>query len=297
MSPEWFPTIQRALRARKRSVPLNRIWLAINEEYGVGIRSGSKLDLSEDDLSKLHLAAGRLAGTDPLALDLEQSRLDQSEHTAQDKLSSRAVFTMLRVGAPDGLVEVLDGNDAIVQIPSVPGTFVGVRGAQLVINPARFDQVIIIENGSAMERWWDIPPILPERYRTRSVLVYRGHAADAAALLTTLSALPDSIDVLFFGDFDASGMDIALGIARHLGRRRIAILAPAEPEQLAASMSKPETYEKQNQCLQRLLGLTFSEELSGLLDVIKRDGWAVTQESLIAHGVPLAAYPIQSQTL
>lgn len=297
MSPEWFPIIQRALRARKRSVPLNRTWLAVHAEYGVGIRSGSKLDLSEDDLAKLHAAAERLAGTNPLALDLAQSRIDQSKHTAQDKLSSRPVFRMLRVAATDGVIEVRSDNGAIVHFPSMPGTFIGMRGAQLVIDPARFDRVIIIENGSAMERWWDIPPILPERYRTRSLLVYRGHGQDAAALLSTLSALPDAVDVLFFGDFDPSGVDIALGIDKHLIHRRIALLAPTMPERLAKSMTKPETYEKQNQCLQRLLGLSLSEELNELLGLIKRDGWAVTQEILIAHGVPLTVYPLQKQTL
>lgn len=292
MQAEWFRTVQDALRTRKRKVPLTSTWLAIHEEYGVGIRSRSTLDLSDDDLDKLHAASRRLTGTDPLPLDLEKSRTALSEDTAQDKLGAQPVFSMLRVAATDGVVEVLDESSSIVRIPCVPGTYAGVRGAQLVINPEHIDQVIIIENGSAMEGWWDIRPILPERYRQRSLLVYRGHAADAAALMNTLTALPDSVAILFFGDFDPSGIDIALGINKRVGQRRIALLAPARPRELAAGMSKLETFEKQYACLLRLFGLHLSPELVELLESIKQGEWAVTQESLIAHRVPLSAYSL-----
>lgn len=149
MQAEWFRTVQDALRTRKRKVPLTSTWLAIHEEYGVGIRSRSTLDLSDDDLDKLHAASRRLTGTDPLPLDLEKSRTALSEDTAQDKLGAQPVFSMLRVAATDGVVEVLDESSSIVRIPCVPGTYAGVRGAQLVINPEHIDQVIIIENGSA----------------------------------------------------------------------------------------------------------------------------------------------------
>ncbi|QJD58896.1 hypothetical protein HG264_08215 [Pseudomonas sp. gcc21] len=280
------------MRTRKRKVPLTRVWLSIHEEYGVGIRSRSSLDLSDSDLDKLYTAARRLTRHDPLSLDIEKSRTDLSADTAQDKLGSQPVFRMVRVATTDGLVEMRDDNGAIVQIPCLPGMYVGVCGAKLVINPERIDQVIIIENGSAMERWWDITHMLPERYRQRSLFVYRGHGADAAALLGTLEALPDSVAILFFGDFDPSGIDIALGVGKHLGRCHIALLAPAEPGKLVQTMSKPGTFEKQYPCLQRLLELNRSAELMKLLASIRQNGWAVTQESLIAHRIPLAIYSV-----
>ena len=292
MEPEWFKAVQEALRTRKRKVPLTRVWLAIHEEYGVGIRTRSTLGLSDSDLEKLHAAARRLTGTDPLSLDIKRSRTDLSADTAQDKLGAHPVFGMLRVAATDGLVEMRDDNGAIVQITSVPGMHVGVCGARLVIDPERIAQVVIVENGSAMERWWDIPRMLPERYRQRSLFVYRGHAADAAALLSTLEALPDSVAILFFGDFDPSGIDIALGIDKRLGQCRIALLAPARPGDLAETMSKPGTFEKQYLCLQRQIGLNRSAELMELLTSIRQNGWAVTQESLIAHRVLLAVYSV-----
>lgn len=298
MIKAWAKPIQTALRRRSNGAVVNAsaAWKAISYEYSVGVRKGrTQIVLSNNDLDRLHKAlAVYLCNDNPVLVNLDADRMTLALETPQEKQSPSHAFCLVRVAPTDGYVTVLDITTQEPQrLRVLAGTVLSVRLDQLMLEADNYQHIIIIENGAAIEWWWNIVPLLPTDLRTNTLFVYRGHGNEQKRLLKTLAKLSShSTRFYFFGDYDPSGINIAVtSIMQRLPNKTFSIIAPADQSALTERMNKYDVFLKQLRDLKRVRKRTdLSASTLDLLSHLERKQLAITQETLMAQGVPLAVY-------
>lgn len=298
MHKNWVAPIQAALRRRNQGVTVNfsAAWRAIAEEYGVGVKVGRReLRLEDGELDSLSGALSYfLKVEDPLHVDLTSDRLTLAEKSPQEKLSSTRALSLVRIASTDGYVIVLEqgtGNSLSLDVPA--GTVLSVSPKQLELEGDDFQNFVIIENGAAIENWWRIMPLLPEKLQTNTLFIYRGHGNEQRHLLERLTSLcSEKARLYFFGDYDPSGIYIALSsIAKRMAGRSLRIIAPRDLSDITPEMSKDDVFLKQRKNLEWVLAHPhLSEAVQTLVSHISSNGFSVTQETLIAQKIPLDTY-------
>lgn len=299
MRKEWVSPICAALTKRYQgaTVRLNASWKAIADEYGVGVRVGrDQLRLDDDDLDRLSNALALFSNVDnPLLIDRSADRLTLAAQTAQEKLSSAPAFTMARVAPSDGYINVLDidGKDSH-RLHAPEGIALMIPVSQLMLDVDAYQNIIIIENGAAFESWGQIVPLLPQDLRANTLFVYRGHGNEQRRLLDKIADLKGGTQLFFFGDYDPSGIDIAINtIAKGIKEKPLCIIAPANKSDITPKLSKPDIFLKQSKALERIKALPDTSQATlALMNHLGDNGFAVTQETLIAHKISLAVYPL-----
>lgn len=301
MLKEWVSPIQCVLNKRYEgaTVRLSAKWMAISDEYGVGVKVGrSQLRLSDRDLDRLSSALSSFLGVkNPLLINFDSDRLTLAKETAQEKLSKSRAFSLIRVASTEGLITVKGSDDLIFHQLYIPkGMILSLSLDKLIIDEFSYKNIIIIENGAAIENWSKIVRLLPDELASDSLFIYRGHGNEQRELLNKLSSLSSVIKIFFFGDYDPSGIDIAINtISKGVAGKDVLIIAPARKKDIVKSMSKPDIFMKQSKVIDRIKNLSgISKDLSNILDHLGENGFAVTQETLIAHRIKLDYYCLKS---
>lgn len=295
MRKEWARPIQAVLRRRQQSVKLSHVWRAIATEYAVGVMGRGFLDLSDTDFERLLAAlSGFLKHDTPLSVDLTADRMALAIQTPQEKISPVRALSMVRLAPTDGYVLVSEmGTKTVHRLQVLSGTALSVSLNQLVLEAGLYQNIIIVENGAVIESWWNIVPLLPEDLRTGTLFIYRGHGNEQKCLLQRVSQLQGMrTKVYFFGDFDPSGIYIALtSIARRIPDGSIGIIAPSSLTELSQQMSKPDVFLQQEKHLRSLESrVDLDTSILRLIQQVRRRRLAITQETLIAQKVVLAVY-------
>ncbi len=295
MRKEWVKPIQFVLRKRQHRVKLTQVWRSIEAEYAVGVMGRNHLDLRDADFDRLQtILASFLKHGSPLSIDLTADRITLASQTPQEKISPVRALSMVRLAPTDGYVSVFEmGTENRYKMRVLPGTVLSVSLNQLALEADYYQNIIIVENGAIIERWWSIVALLPEELRTGTLFVYRGHGDEQKRLLQRLAQLQDErTKIYFFGDFDPSGIYIALtSIARRIPSMPFGIIAPSSPEELSQKMSKPDVFLRQGKHLSSLESkVSLAPPVQTLVKRLRVQGLAVTQETLIAQQVGLRAY-------
>lgn len=289
--------IQDALRKRKREVPASGAWLALHEEWGVGRQQGKRIHLSLEDRDAMRQRAMDVYGVDPVTLDMEQDRTDMARTTADEKLSRQQAFgRLVRVAVPGGGVTVQpsEGSAEKAVIPTPPGVLLSVEPAQLCLDQAQVQRVLVIENANIMERWWEMVPYLPARWRQHTLLAYRGHRQDLRSMQEWIGQHRGTLEVGFYGDFDPHGVRIGLRSYAPLAPPgQFWLIGPKVPHAIPRHANKPDIFEKHASALRYLRRhVPPARECCSMIEQIHLGQWAVTQEAMLAHGIGLAEYAL-----
>ena len=267
-------------------------WAKLHEELGVGTRVGKTLHLSERDREVLENAFEREMGADLRTLDMQQDRIGMAGDVRNEKLSGQpALGSLQRVAMPGGSVVVKGDDGAAVRVPTPSGTVLSVETARLALDPEVCRRVMIIENGAVINRWWDLLALLPAEWRHETLFCYRGHDQTQGALNAWIKALPEDVHLGYCGDYDAGGLSIAVNTYLPLvGSERLWLLLPGPNVAVPACANKPGAFLTQKHVLQSLERERRASEWRKLLERLLEQQLAVTQEAIVAYGIPLSAF-------
>lgn len=281
---------QQALRQRKSQVVMNATWSEIHNQWGVGTPLGRHLSLTSEDLGVLRERCQRHFGGDIVNIDRSQRRSDLASDITDEKQSRQAAFgQLIRVASTEGGVyfDSEGHSDSAAWLPAPPGVLLSLDANGLVFDPERMARVLVIENGDLMERWWDILPTLPEKWRRQTLLVYRGHRHDSALLKRWIEKRRGSITLGFYGDLDPAGLMIAISnYAALVPKGEFAIFAPEKPETLPRDWSKATTFSDQTAARAYLDSRrAHYPGWSPLINNVLEQQLAITQEKLLIKGI------------
>lgn len=285
-------SVQKVLRSQRETVDWSNSWAKLHEELGIGTRVGKTLHLSQRDRDVLAHAFQREMGADLITLDMQQDRIGMAGALRDEKLSGNAPLGSLqRVAMPGGSVVVMDDDGVVVRVPSPSGTVLSVETSRLAPDLQACRSVMIIENGAVMDRWWDLLTLLPPEWRHQTLFCYRGHDQAQGELNDWIKALPEAVEVGYSGDYDAGGVSIAVNTFLPLvGGERLWLLLPGPNVAVPERANKPGAFLAQKPILQSLERDRRSSELGRLLERLREQQLAVTQEAIVAYGIPLSAF-------
>lgn len=276
--------IQSVLRKSASSCKANKLWVGIHQAYGFGTIASGMLSFTPHELDSLRQRIIQELGLDLLHDSLEGDRLDYAEKGLDEKLSGISVFG-------DGLVMA---REKMLPIKLIGGACTTPVGSSVVVDEPQLvasdiERLVVIENGRLFKRWQDIK--LPESC-AGAHLVYRGHGNNVKYLKTLMSRLPESTSVMYFPDFDASGLLIALSY------RPDGLLLPANWQGLGSedsnfkTLNKPSAFFNQIEDLTRLKNWSegrpetcqYIQQIAAHVEEYKV---AIPQEHLVVHSVEL----------
>ena len=276
--------IQSALRKSASSCKANKLWMDIHQTYGFGAVAGGILSFAPNELESLRQRIIQEVGLDLLYDSLEGDRLDFAEKGVDEKQSGISVFGDGLVMAREKMLPIkLSGG-----ICSTPvGSSVVVDEPQLVASD--IEMLVIIENGRLFKRWQDTKL---QNSCAGAHLVYRGHGNNVRYLKALIARLHESSSIVYFPDFDASGVLIALSYQPDW------LLLPENWQGLAdegarfQALNKLSTFFEQLDDLERLKNCSKGspdtcQYIRQLAAYIEQHKVAIPQEHLIAHGIEL----------
>jgi len=203
LSKKSYTSVQRVLQNGVYKILLNKLWVEIHDEIGVGDISSKHLILSVEDHKKLRNWYILDAGVDPLTVKVTGSRLDVATIVRNEKWATESVFSgMINVNVISGIVPLIQG-DAVTQ----SGTLLSVSAKD--INIEQIDTVVLVENGIVARSWYQC--CIPEEL-TSALMVYRGHGSEGMKSVSEwLKQLPPGIRKVGYFDFDPAGLGMAQG--------------------------------------------------------------------------------------
>lgn len=273
MQNKWDKA-RKFLLSEQQSVPASSYWDTLCKDEGIGRLVARRWVFVESDRQTLRALITRATGTDPCLSALPQDRMAQASEAADEKLAREPVFSKwMLVAKRDGAIQMRHGG-----LGTTPaGTCLAVPPQQLDLSAET--QIIVVENGSAIQHWHDIQ--VPEDWR-HALWCYRGHGSNAAALNRLLKDCPHA-SVAWYCDLDPAGLVIAM-------HEHTLMMVP----ELAATQSFTSDFLQKHSKLKTFLAqqkfampITRSKERTLLWKYIQAQQIALTQETMIAAGFPL----------
>lgn len=201
LTARHLQAIHALLRKRDSSVSLGPTWQQIHEELEVGERRGNRLHFSDEMLRILRQAAERASGADLLIAAPGSTRLEAARQGFIDEKNARQRpddgYVLVKGALPAPLPQLAPELSLRVLLSSLELAAIG--------------QVLVIENLDCFDNCHQYR--LPEA-TGRSLVVYRGHDAQAKGMLQLLRSLPPATPIVCFPDYDPAGLGIALALPR-----------------------------------------------------------------------------------
>lgn len=210
----------------------------------------------------------------PSQLNATSNRLEVATHRADEKWSQAKVFAqqILIVGMNCPIPLLKPSSNEAIPNPTqhavtqyerydMPATPIGVLPSVLpdFLDISRFEKLIIIENGQLMTHWWQWRDSLPANWQN-SLLIYRGHGDNLAWLLSILSQLPKSCEVLLSFDLDLAG----LRMTSHYAKLCFGNVSALLPELVFASKPAIPPYNQPHKITEQIDGAPASSLLEPL---------------------------------
>ncbi len=270
LSFQAIKVIKRAYDVRSTEVPFNNTWQQLHEEYRIGQHNHRHLVLTPQDWRILREIVKKDSD-----YDLQQplptgSRTEVAAQVSNEKWSRESIRENRIFASSCTPITLHKGSI------SLAGTGVAwIDWRELVFE--HITHLVMIENQECIAMWGNF--MLPSSLK-RALAVYRGHDISARAVGTLLNALPATIPVVWFADFDPAGFVIAMA-----SPRCDALLVPADPyavktPKLTKRYDKQWTHYSES-------GASLPVSFAMQWDVMTEKSIALSQELLCARQVPL----------
>ena len=276
-----YKSIWSVLSAAKVQIRLTNNWQNLHDEYGIGRVSPCTkwLQLSSTDRMELVNWVVRQTGADPRHVSYEQaisrSRTQVAEFTNEEKgISSEPRSDHVELRSFNGFIGKYTHSD---------NGYLGLKVSEIISMP--FTYLVTIENfDTFVDMRAEHLPMLPI---DKTLLVFRGdnkaHPRAVKKLLEQTTA-----NRVHYGDYDSAGLMIGL---KSMGKNTTLVLPDLKQiggEKLS-KLSKLSSFAKQENILQQLERQAddLPVNISSHLQIIRKHNIAVTQQSLMAHQVPL----------
>lgn len=276
------------------TVNFNQSWQYLHREYDVGevLPCGKKLHLSRDERNYLFEMANK-QGIDFTADDYRQAYHRSRTEAAATSNDEKPLAHSPRAQH----LEVRSLQYNVGQYRHAPDGYLGIRIDELLQLAAQsaFHRVITVENFDTFLSLQadDLSILSPAiSLQENNLLIYRGdNIASPSAVLALLPQL--SQPIIHFGDFDAYGINIGLKLP---GVQQLVLPDLQKvPIEILAGLSKKEIFIKQESHLKNLMQSTQCPSvIVPLLEIMLTHRLAVTQESMMAHHIPLKIYPLMT---
>ncbi len=197
--------INRVVTQALAETRLNKLWHYLHDEYGIGRKNGSNLQLTAKDHQRVREITQNNTRLDPILPLPTGSRLEVSKSTGNEKLFSESPGRHhILLNSPGGLLKL-----NAVEIPLMPGSSYRCDWRELDLTQIK--TVIVVENLQAFDYIQQAQ--LPNELNGAWVL-YRGHDVSSQAAIDLLNALPEKTNIIGFFDYDPAGFKILLTTTR-----------------------------------------------------------------------------------
>jgi hypothetical protein len=270
ISEQDYYQLSKYLRTASDNVPAKGIWLALFNEYNVGIRQVDLITLTATNRAFIREKVKSLTGFDPVDEPAEKlaqrTRTQNSESGKNEKfisLKPREAFLEYRVLTLKADTQGYLGGD-VDQVLSL--------GIETVISVENFDTFASVSYPQLSEAISTSKPIL---------VVYRG---DNIASPKAVSKLRNRFNKTWFhfGDFDPQGINIGAVDMKANG----IILPVLEDIEANLSLSQKDVYLRQNK---NLMPAHIQTPLKDHIELMKSEKLAIMQEHICAHKLRLTS--------
>ncbi len=273
LSKQEYTAIQKVLRNRSMSIPINKIWKSISNETGIGDISSNVIRFSASDHKKLREICIDTTGADPLLQNIKGTRTEVTALVNNEKWTTKNVF--------EGFIKISahaissHSNNQFKQTPAGTMLYLDFN----TIDLSSFTAVVIVENGAAAISWIDFK--IPQELKNY-IVVYRGHDAESRYVKEFLNKLPDDISKIGFFDFDPAGIGMAIDY------KVDAILIPEILDKNILKRNKKDCFEAQinrRPNLEKEIPVRWLKTWKWLTN--KENKCAITQENMLANKIKL----------
>jgi hypothetical protein len=214
MNKQQITVIERAIHSKQALFPLNKTWLALYDEYNIGLPQANKLKLSEQDKQELIALVKQKTGIDLSCQSISDTRTLSREETLSiaidEKLAGQAVKThRLAIKAlPGHTLKILD---QAYHLPDAGHLDIALEN----LSHTEHRCILLIENYRCFDNLEKIRLNLGPVFNDPLVL-YRGdniYRENTVRQLLAHLALP----VLVMSDLDPKGLIIAQSFPEAVG--------------------------------------------------------------------------------
>lgn len=218
-------------------------------------------------------------------------RVSAAKQSNNEKLAKGGVFEQLINIVPLGDLPLIGGQI----IPEGTGAIISVSETDL--DCAAVNKVVVVENGEMLVQWRLLKGHLPRYWSRGCLVIYKGHGSNQNELVTFLSRLRPDAQVGLYFDYDPAGLAMAYSLADRL-ECNVDLLAPLDTRtSTLLDIASGENFAKQfsvgASLLKRLRISGADGDRIDVLDRVMTNRLAVTQESLMAHKVPLKIFTLK----
>lgn len=255
------------------------MWRYLHAEYGIGQLDGLYLHLGSEDHNYLRTLIKAQTGLDLLEPLPVGDRRQIAQHTGNEKLFAHAPSRhhLLLNSPADSLL--VNG----MTIPFLTGASYRLDWRTITEYPAT---VIVVENQQAFDfiQLAQIPAELRSAW-----VVYRGHSISSRAVIDFLMGAPAATRIIAFCDYDPDGLAIALTTTG-----ATELLLPELSGAFIGAAGTRGRFDLQHAALAQLEQMSLPAELAVYLDRLKVEKHCVSQEIMLAKGMPLVCVPLSS---
>jgi len=273
---QLYGEIHKVLGIAKERVKTTSKWVALHEQHDIGRLSacGRWLNLSSADRMTLKKLAIKEVGADPSKISLEElatrSRTEAASVTNDEKSISR--------NPRSSHVEVRGINGAVGDHSHSDRGYLGMEVDEVL--EMRPEGLLTVENFDTFASLKKID--LPSLITDDTLIVFRGDNKANPAAVKRLLCRHTGLH-FHFGDFDSAGIRIGL----QMGRNTSLILPDIGNIETLRKLSKSNSFADQESILKGLEANVIPSSFAPYVESIRLHNLAVTQESLIANGIPL----------
>ncbi len=274
MNKRQLAVIEKALLSEQELFPLNQTWQSLHNEYNIGLTSGLKLKLKEDDKRELAMLVKQKTGIDIFAQPLEKlaglSREQALNIAADEKLAGQAVKKdRLAIKPLPGQALKINGQNH--RLPNHGHLDLALPH----LESCQHSSLLVIENYRCFDRLDKLNLVVAEPF-SQALVVYRGDNSYRENTVRQLVAQLN-LPVLVMPDLDPKGLLIAQSFPNAIG-----LLAPPldEIEKLFAQPRylNPTLYNQQLMGCQHLLNNSPHPLLIKLWRIMRTTQAGVVQE-------------------
>ena len=238
---------ENAIKKKQESVPLNKSWQFLSQEYGIGLTQGTKLKLDARDRARLldiiKLEKGIDLQKTSVAEFAKLSREQVLKVALDEKMAGKSVKQQrLAIKTLEG--QPLKINQQHYSIPATGHLDISLEQIKTV----EHNCLLIVENYRCFDEIQRIKINLPEKYQ-HPLVVYRGdeyYSQKTLRLLLEKTTLP----VIAMMDIDPEGLLIACSFEQVLGLMCVGL---AELDKLLEDKGNAMLYAKQLPRCQQVL--------------------------------------------
>ncbi|WP_318493353.1 DUF7281 domain-containing protein [Photobacterium leiognathi] len=273
---------RKIIKLRLNKISITKTAIKLRSEVGLSCaRAKNFYLLTPVDIKEIENHFSDYLGSDLVKYQQQNHRCEASLVTLNEKSAKYGVFESvlsMRFITESSINNIVKSTSNAVISVSVDD-----------LEVTHIKRLLVVENSELLIRFNLVVDVLPSDWLNETVVVYRGHGTSQRQLKKLFTKLPEDAEVGFFFDYDFAGFRMINDFLGQLALQKVSVLIPNCLKSIV-KLSNHVNYAAQYKLGRDLeVAKNLNYSIGTCLSDLFASQFAVTQEALIAHRVPLKA--------